>query len=89
VTFYRPSELGLLLHDVFVEDCRKELAELQTLEARRIFILAKANLEPHAQGRNTSRWSRPAAADLPVTRASVCSRAASPTIWPSSKGLSA
>ena len=31
------------LHDVFVEDFRKELAEIQSLEAKRLFVLAKAN----------------------------------------------
>jgi hypothetical protein len=34
---------------VFVEDCRKELAQIQSLEARRIFVLAKANHLNHAQ----------------------------------------
>jgi hypothetical protein len=72
---------------VFVEDCRKELAEILTLEARRIFVLAKANHLSHM--RRAEYVTLVAAADLPVTLASVCSRAASPTIWPSSKGLSA
>jgi ferritin-like metal-binding protein YciE len=31
------------LHDVFVEDFRKELAEIQSPEAKHLFILAKAN----------------------------------------------
>jgi ferritin-like metal-binding protein YciE len=31
------------LHDVFVEDFRKELAEIQSPEAKRLFVLAKAN----------------------------------------------
>jgi len=30
------------LHDVFVEDFRKEVAEIQSPAARRLFILAKA-----------------------------------------------
>jgi hypothetical protein len=72
---------------VFVEDCRKELAQIQSLEARRIFVLAKANHLKHA--RRAEYVTLVAAADLPVTMAWVCcSRAASPTIWPSSKGRS-
>ena len=31
------------LHDVFVEDFRKELSEIESPVARRLFILAKAN----------------------------------------------
>ena len=31
------------LQDIFVEDFRKELAEMQTPEAKHLFILAKAN----------------------------------------------
>jgi ferritin-like metal-binding protein YciE len=35
------------LHDVFIEDFRKELAEIQSPLARRIFILAKATRLMH------------------------------------------
>jgi ferritin-like metal-binding protein YciE len=35
------------LHDVFVEDFRRELAEIQSPEARRLFVLAKANQLSH------------------------------------------
>jgi ferritin-like metal-binding protein YciE len=30
-------------HDAFVEDFRRELAEIQSPEAKRLFVLAKAN----------------------------------------------
>ncbi len=39
----KPVSLTGRLHDVFVEDFRKELAEIQSLEAKRLFVLAKAN----------------------------------------------
>ena len=39
----KPMNLTGRLHDVFVEDFRKELAEIQSLEAKRLFVLAKAN----------------------------------------------
>jgi ferritin-like metal-binding protein YciE len=35
------------LHDVFVEDFRRELAEIQSPEAKRLFVLAKANHLSH------------------------------------------
>jgi ferritin-like metal-binding protein YciE len=35
------------LHDVFVEDFRKELSEIESPVARRLFILAKANHLSH------------------------------------------
>ena len=38
-----PVKLTGHLHDVFLEDFRKELAEIQSPEARRLFVLAKAN----------------------------------------------
>jgi len=38
----KPVKLSGRLHDVFVEDFRRELGEIQSREARRIFILAKA-----------------------------------------------
>ena len=39
----KPVKTSGRLHDVFVEDFRKELAEIQSQEARHLFILAKAN----------------------------------------------
>ena len=39
----QPVKLTGRLHDVFVEDFRKELAEIQSPEAKRLFILAKAS----------------------------------------------
>jgi len=39
----QPVKLTGRLHDVFLEDFRKELAEIQSSEARRLFVLAKAN----------------------------------------------
>ena len=38
----QPVKLTGRLHDVFVEDFRKELAEIQSPRARHLFILAKA-----------------------------------------------
>ena len=38
----QPVKLTGRLHDVFVEDFRKELAEIQAPAAKRLFILAKA-----------------------------------------------
>ena len=38
----QPVKLSGRLHDVFVEDFRKELAEIQSPGARHLFILAKA-----------------------------------------------
>jgi ferritin-like metal-binding protein YciE len=39
----QPVKLTGRLQDVFVEDFRKELAEIQSPEAKRLFILAKAS----------------------------------------------
>ncbi len=39
----KPVKLSGRLHDVFVEDFRRELAEIQNPTARRLFVLAKAN----------------------------------------------
>ena len=39
----QPVKLPGRLNDVFVEDFRKELAEIQSPEAKRLFILAKAS----------------------------------------------
>ena len=38
----QPVKLSGRLHDVFAEDFRKEVAEIQSPAARRLFILAKA-----------------------------------------------
>ena len=38
----QPAKLSGRLHDVFVEDFRKELAEIQSPAAKHLFILAKA-----------------------------------------------
>ena len=43
----KPMNLTGRLHDVFVEDFRKELAEIQSPEAKRLFVLAKANHLSH------------------------------------------
>ena len=43
----KPVKLSGRLHDVFVEDFRKELSEIQSPIARRIFILAKATRLVH------------------------------------------
>ena len=39
----KPVKVSGRLHDVFLEDFRKELAEIQSPEAKHLFILAKAN----------------------------------------------
>jgi ferritin-like metal-binding protein YciE len=43
----KPVSVTGKLHDVFVEDFRRELAEIQSPEARRLFVLAKANHLSH------------------------------------------
>lgn len=43
----KPVTVTGRLHDIFVEDFRKELTEIQSPEARRLFILAKANHLSH------------------------------------------
>ena len=43
----KPVNVTGRLHDVFVEDFRRELAEIQSPEARRLFALAKANHLSH------------------------------------------
>jgi ferritin-like metal-binding protein YciE len=45
----KPVNVTGRLHDVFVEDFRKELAEIQSPEARRLFALAKANHLSHVR----------------------------------------
>jgi ferritin-like metal-binding protein YciE len=43
----KPVSVTGPLHDVFVEDFRRELAEIQSPEAKRLFVLAKANHLSH------------------------------------------
>lgn len=43
----KPIKLSGRLHDVFVEDFRRELGEIQSPIARRMFILAKATRLAH------------------------------------------
>ena len=43
----KPVPVTGRLHDVFVEDFRKELGEIQSPEAKRLFVLAKANQLSH------------------------------------------
>jgi ferritin-like metal-binding protein YciE len=43
----KPVSVTGRLHDIFVEDFRKELGEIQSPEARRLFVLAKANHLSH------------------------------------------
>ena len=43
----KPVSVTGKLHDLFVEDFRRELAEIQSPEAKRLFVLAKANHLSH------------------------------------------
>ena len=43
----KPVNVTGRLHDVFVEDFRREFAEIQSPEAKRLFVLAKANHLSH------------------------------------------
>lgn len=43
----KPVKVGGRLHDVFVEDFKKEVSEIQSPLMRRIFVLAKANRLMH------------------------------------------
>jgi ferritin-like metal-binding protein YciE len=43
----KPQKLSGRLHDIFVEDARKELAEIQSPVAKHLFILAKASHLAH------------------------------------------
>jgi ferritin-like metal-binding protein YciE len=62
LTGEKPVNVTGRLHDVFVEDFRKELAEIQSPEARRLFVLAKAN---HLSHMRTAEYATlVAAADL-------------------------
>jgi ferritin-like metal-binding protein YciE len=39
----KPGKINDRLHDVFIEDFRRELAEIQSPEAKRLFVLMKWN----------------------------------------------
>ena len=39
----KPVKVNGRLHDVFIEDFRREISEIQSPLARRIYVLAKAN----------------------------------------------
>ena len=43
----KPVSVSGRLHDVFVEDFRKELAEIQSQETKTLIVLAKANYISH------------------------------------------
>ena len=45
----KPAKVSQRLHDVFVEDFRRELNEIQGPVARKIFVLAKASHLAHLQ----------------------------------------
>lgn len=45
----KPVKINERLHDVFIEDFRKELSEIQFPLARKIFVLAKASHLAHLQ----------------------------------------
>jgi ferritin-like metal-binding protein YciE len=45
----KPVNVTGRLHDVFVEDFRRELAEIQSPEAKRLFVLARANHLSHVR----------------------------------------
>ena len=58
----KPVEFSGRLHDVFVEDFRRELGEIQSPEAKRLFVLAKANHLNHM--RTAEYMTLVAAADI-------------------------
>jgi ferritin-like metal-binding protein YciE len=43
----KPVKTNGRLYDVFVEDFRRELSEIQSVEAKRLFVLTKANALIH------------------------------------------
>ena len=45
----KPAKVNLRLHEVFLEDFRKELNEIQSPIARKMFVLAKASHFTHLQ----------------------------------------
>jgi ferritin-like metal-binding protein YciE len=49
ITGEKPIKVSARLHDVLLEDFRKELAEINSPEARRLFILARANRLIHVR----------------------------------------
>jgi ferritin-like metal-binding protein YciE len=58
----KPVNVAGRLHDVFVEDFRREIGEIQSPEAKRLFVLAKANHLSHM--RTAEYITLVAAADL-------------------------
>jgi ferritin-like metal-binding protein YciE len=58
----KPVNVAGKLHDVFVEDFRRELSDIQSPEAKRLYVLAKAN---HLSHMRTAEYAMlVAAADL-------------------------
>ena len=45
----KPAKINQRLHDVFIEDFRRELSEIQGPIARKLFVLAKASHLAHLQ----------------------------------------
>jgi ferritin-like metal-binding protein YciE len=45
----KPGKVNLKMHEVFLEDFRRELNEMQSPIARKMFVLAKANHLAHLQ----------------------------------------
>lgn len=45
----KPAKVNLRMHEVFLEDFRRELNEMQSPVARKMFVLAKANHLAHLQ----------------------------------------
>jgi ferritin-like metal-binding protein YciE len=45
----KPAKVNARLHEVFIEDFRRELNEIQTPVARKLFVLAKASHLVHLQ----------------------------------------
>ena len=45
----KPAKVNLRMHEVFLEDFRREVNEMQSPIARKIFVLAKANHLAHLQ----------------------------------------
>ena len=45
----KPVKVNERLHEVFIEDFRRELSEFQTTAARKLFVLAKASHLVHLQ----------------------------------------
>ena len=47
----KPAALSGRIHDVFIEDFRRELAEIQAPAAKALFVLVKANQLMHLRRR--------------------------------------